>query len=63
MIILGGSMSRLGEYMMDSIQEAALSLSMKECSDGVKIVLSTLREKAGVIGAATLGMRNLFPRA
>lgn len=63
MIILGGSMSRLGEYMTDSIQEAALSLSMKECSDGVKIVLSTLREKAGVIGAATLGMRNLFPRA
>jgi hypothetical protein len=27
-----------------------------------KDVLSDLREKAGVIGAATLGMRNLFPR-
>ncbi|MDD4311624.1 MAG: ROK family transcriptional regulator [Eubacteriales bacterium] len=63
MIILGGSMSRLGEYMMDSLQEAAISLSMKECSDGVKIVLSTLRGNAGVVGAATLGMRNLFPRA
>jgi len=62
MVILGGSMSRLGEYMMDTISEAAYSLSMKECSDGVKIVLSDLREKAGVIGAATLGMRNLFPR-
>lgn len=63
MIILGGSLSRLGEYMMDSLQEAAVNLSMKECSDGIKIVLSSLREKAGVIGAATLGMRNLFPRA
>jgi hypothetical protein len=48
--------------MMNTISEAAYSLSMKECSDGVKIVLSDLREKAGVIGAATLGMRNLFPR-
>lgn len=63
MIILGGSLSRAGEYMMDALQEAALSLSMKECADGVKIVLSSMREKAGVIGAATLGMRNLFPRA
>ncbi len=62
MVILGGSMSLLGEYMMDSLTDAAFTLSMKECADNVRIVVSSLLERAGVIGAATLGMRNMFRR-
>lgn len=60
MIVFGGSMSVLGEYMIEPIRSTAVNLSMKECSDGVQIVISSLREKSGVIGAASLGMQNLF---
>ncbi len=60
MIVFGGSMSVLGEYIMEPIKSTAANLSMKECADGVQIVISSLQDNAGVIGAASLGMQNLF---
>ena len=62
MLILGGSMSLMGEYMMKSLMDAAFTLSMEECTNNVKIVVSSLLDRAGVIGAATLGMQNMFRR-
>jgi Transcriptional regulator/sugar kinase len=60
MIVFGGSMSVLGEYIIEPLKSTAINLSMKECVDGVQIVISSLRDKAGVVGAASLGMQNLF---
>ncbi|MBF4692162.1 ROK family transcriptional regulator [Fusibacter ferrireducens] len=60
MIVFGGSMSVLGEYIIESIRSTAINLSLEECADGVFIVISSLRDNAGVVGAASLGMQNLF---
>ncbi|GAU78815.1 ROK family transcriptional regulator [Fusibacter sp. 3D3] len=60
MIVFGGSMSVLGEYIIESIRSTAINLSLDECAEGVFIVISSLRDNAGVVGAASLGMQNLF---
>jgi len=60
MIVFGGSMSVLGEYIIESIRSTAINLSLEECADGVIIAISSLRDDAGVVGAAALGMQNLF---
>ena len=60
MIVFGGSMSVLGDYIIEPLKSTAVNLSMKECVDEIQIVVSSLRDNAGVIGAASLGMQNLF---
>lgn len=60
MVVLGGSVSVLGKYMIDSVQHTAEKYTLKESMDHIKIETSTLLEKAGVVGAASLVMYHIF---
>lgn len=62
MVILGGSMSIVGKYLLDSVIESATALSLKESSDGVRITLSSLGQDVGVIGAASLVIQNTLKK-
>lgn len=58
MVVIGGSLSVLGEYLLQPVIETASDLCMRECMDDVKIVLSKLKEDAGVVGGAAMVMQN-----
>lgn len=60
MIIIGGSMSLVGDYFMQVLTNTTQALSLKESMPGVKIILSSLKENVGVLGSAALGIQKLF---
>lgn len=62
LIILGGNMSVLGEYIIDSLIQSATALSMEDSMQGTSIVISSLRQRAGVVGAASLCIHNLLQK-
>lgn len=53
-LIIGGSMSQAGAHMMKPLLHMAHDMSMAESIDGVDIILSSLGGDAGVIGAASM---------
>ncbi|WP_367924622.1 ROK family protein [uncultured Ruthenibacterium sp.] len=62
MVVLGGNMSVLGEYIRESMVQSATALSMEDCMQGTHIVLSSLRQDAGVVGAASLCIDRLLQK-
>ncbi len=57
-IVLGGGLMKLGEYFLSKIQETFRTLVRDMMFDEISIVLSTLEEDAGAIGAAALLLEN-----
>jgi glucokinase-like ROK family protein len=60
MIIIGGSLSRLGELVLNPIQEKIDSCALVSSVAKTKLVTSTLGSKGIAIGAATLAIEQAF---
>lgn len=60
MVIIGGLVSQVGDYIMQPIKSAVRKYSLNLVNKDTKIVLSKLHEKAGVIGACMLARSGLF---
>lgn len=59
MIIIGGGVSLMGDKLFIPLREHVRQRSMKTLRDKLQIVPAKLRNKSGMIGAATLSMLNL----
>ncbi|GGG67718.1 ROK family glucokinase [Paenibacillus radicis (ex Gao et al. 2016)] len=55
--IIGGGVSKAGDFLFDQIREVFEKYTQNEAKDGVKIVAATLGNNAGVVGAAGLILR------
>jgi predicted NBD/HSP70 family sugar kinase len=60
MVIIGGSLSRLGELVLNPIQEKIDSCALVSSVAKTKLVTSTLGSKGIPIGAATLAIEQAF---
>ncbi len=60
MIIIGGEISEVMEYFLPMVEKTVEELTLEACRKGLRIVPSSLLEKAGVIGAATLIIQGIF---
>lgn len=60
MVIIGGLVSQVGDYIMQPIKSAVRKYSLNLVNKDTKIVLSKLHGKAGVIGACMLARSGLF---
>lgn len=58
MVLLGGDMVRLGEFILPTMDKTIQNLSLKESYDNTKVELSRIKRNAGVIGAASLSLQN-----
>lgn len=56
--IIGGGVSKAGEFLFEQIREVFNKYTQNEAKDGVKIVAATLGNNAGVVGAAGLILRS-----
>lgn len=60
LVIVGGILSMTGEYFIHSIKSAILKYSLNLVNKDTKIVLSKLKEKAGVIGSCMIARKNFL---
>lgn len=60
MILVGGGVSKAGEPLYEGIREAARAKSLRNNASHVYIGPSALGDQCGLIGAATLILRNVF---
>jgi glucokinase-like ROK family protein len=60
MIVIGGGVSNLGNLLLSSIRQTVLNRSLPLSTRNLDIVFSATGSDAGVIGAVTLAMENLF---
>jgi glucokinase-like ROK family protein len=60
MIVIGGGVSNLGNLLLSSIRQAVLNRSLPLSTRNLDIVFSGTGADAGVIGAVTLAVDNLF---
>lgn len=60
MIVVGGGVAMAGEYVFKSLLDVAEKKSMDHLFEKVRIVPAALNENCGVIGAATLVLKDLF---
>ncbi|WP_026688884.1 ROK family transcriptional regulator [Alteribacter aurantiacus] len=59
-VIIGGGVSRAGEYILDPIKEIVQNRALTDRARTTEIVPSKLGEKGTIIGAATLILAELF---
>ncbi|WP_080904185.1 ROK family transcriptional regulator [Parabacteroides sp. Marseille-P3160] len=60
MVIIGGTVSATGDYIMQPIKTAIKKYSLNLVNKDSNIVLSKLKDKAGVIGACMLARSKVF---
>lgn len=60
MVVIGGSLSIMNDYLLKPLIEAAKEASMKECISNTSIVISSLKENSGIFGGAAMVMRDIF---
>ena len=60
LVIVGGSLSMTGEYFIHSIKSAILKYSLNLVNKDTKVVLSKLKEKAGVVGSCMIARKNFL---
>lgn len=58
LVVLGGSLSAVGDYLLQSVRSAVIKYSLSLIYKDTKIVLSKLKDRAGVIGACMLARKN-----
>ena len=58
----GGTLAGAGDYLMQPIKTAIRKYSLNLVSGDSRIMLSTLRDRAGVVGACLLARRQAFGR-
>lgn len=62
LVIIGGTLSGAGEYLIQPIRQAVKKYSLKLVNSDSKITNSKLHEKAGIIGACMTARRQMFEK-
>lgn len=62
LVVIGGTLSTAGEYLIQPIRQAVKKYSLKLVNSDSKIICSKLHEKAGIIGACMTARRQMFER-
>ena len=60
LVVIGGTLSEVGEYLIQPIKQAVKKYSLKLVNNDSRIVCSKLHEKAGIIGACMTARRQMF---
>ncbi len=60
MVIIGGSLARTGDSVLQPVKSAVRKYSLNMVNRDSAIVLSKLQDKAGVTGACLLARKSLF---
>lgn len=60
LVIIGGTISQTGDYILQPIKSAVRKYSLNLVSQDSTIALSKLKSKAGVIGACMLARSRTF---
>ena len=60
LVIIGGSLSQTGDYILQPIKTAVRKFSLNLVNRDTIITLSKLKDKAGVIGACMLARSKMF---
>ena len=60
LVVVGGILSITGEYFIHSIKSAILKYSLNLVNKDTKVVLSKLKEKAGVVGSCMIARKNFL---
>lgn len=58
LVVLGGSLSATGDYLLQSVRSAVIKYSLSLIYKDTKIVLSRLKDRAGVVGACMIARKN-----
>lgn len=58
LVVLGGSLSCTGDYLLQSVRSAVIKYSLSLIYKDTKIVLSKLQDRAGVVGACMIARKN-----
>lgn len=62
LVVIGGTLSTAGEYLIQPIRQAVKKYSLKLVNSDSKIICSKLHEKVGIIGACMTARRQMFER-
>lgn len=57
-LILGGGIAQAGEILLNAVKEKLPKYALPIVLEGIKIVISELKDEAGILGAAALVMEN-----
>ncbi len=60
LVVVGGIMSSTGDYIMHAIKSAVLKYSLNLVNKDTKILISKLKERAGVVGACMIARDNVL---
>ncbi|MDX6242000.1 MAG: glucokinase [Kribbellaceae bacterium] len=59
MVVLGGGVTRAGDYLLRPVREAVLRQAMLPAADACKVVLSNHGDRVGVLGAAAIAYHRM----
>jgi glucokinase len=59
LVVLGGGVTRAGEFLLDPVREAALRQAMPPAAKACDVVLSHHGDRAGVLGAAAIAFHRI----
>jgi glucokinase len=62
-VVIGGGLEQAGEVLLDAVKTAVRTYGFEEAANAVKVVPSRFGEDAVAVGAAALGIREIFARA
>jgi len=54
LVVIGGGVTRSGEFLIGPVREAVRAQAMRPAGDGVDVVLSAFGDRVGVVGAAAI---------
>ena len=60
LVVIGGTMSQTGNFLMHSINTSILKYSLNLVNKDTKICISKLKDRAGVIGACMLARKSVL---
>lgn len=60
LVVVGGTLSLTGDFLLQPVQTAVRKYSLNLVNRDTKIVLSKLKDKAGVIGACMMARNHIF---
>ena len=60
LVVIGGSLSQTGDYIIQPIKTAVRKYSLNLVNRDTMITLSKLKDKAGVVGACMLARSKMF---
>ncbi|MGI9863001.1 ROK family glucokinase [Moorella naiadis] len=60
MIVLGGGVAKAGTVLLEPVRQAVNEIALTSHNKGLQVVLTSLGDDAGIVGAATLVLNQLF---